>query len=124
MLSDDVRDLLNKPLGYEIVAELVNSKMGFNELKSSLPYDHVHDESLDRALDDLQEGSIIIIPPTRGGKKYALNGDLFTSDELQSIKWRARERSNDTSNHMDGPNFDSKFREVDETVEFSDDSEE
>lgn len=124
-MTNEKWDHLNRPLGYEVARLLIDSKLSFSDIKRDLPYDDVNDNELNRVLSgEGTEVEIFTIPKTRGGVKYTLNLQLFSKEELEMIRTRARARisdnlpekdlhhspkAEDTAPHLDVANMKSRF---------------
>jgi hypothetical protein len=125
MKSEKIRTLLERPSGYEVAEELIDSKKSFTELKSNL--DTNSDYEIYRIIEKGEDIGIIEIPLTRGGKKYTLNTELLTEDQLKEIQLSAYHRENDTEKHQDISNTKSMFKrdlssDVDITYQHNSDS--
>ncbi|WP_254840153.1 hypothetical protein [Natronomonas marina] len=124
-MTDEKWNHLNRPLGYEIATLLMDAELSFSEIKDNLPYNDVADNELNRILKEEEtEADIFTVPKTRGRKKHTLNLQLFSEEDLEKIRARARARIIDNlfekgpsnpskdetvESHTDGPNMESRF---------------
>lgn len=99
MKSEKIGNILDRPYGYEIAKLLNDSEKSFSEIKSGVNADW--DAEIQRILTDGENKGIIEVPPTRGGKKYTLNTELFTENQLEEIESKADQRGNNTPSHVD-----------------------
>ncbi|QLH83849.1 hypothetical protein [Halosimplex pelagicum] len=125
MLSNVVEDHLARTFGYEIAAILTDTELRRDELKEAIPYKDPHDERIERILIPGIEEGIFERALTRKYRKYTLNSDRFSEEDLDEIERRAKARLFDSNeevqsrklpdappenlNHMNAANVQSKF---------------
>lgn len=107
MKSEKMGNILNRPYGYEIAKELIDSEKSFSEIKSGVNANY--DAEIDRILTDAKDMGIIKIPPTKGGKKYILNTEQLTESQIEDIEWKADARMDNTPPHMNAEGSRSKW---------------
>jgi len=99
---------LNRPKGYEIARVLIHHKKSHRSIKRDLPYVDVHDEEINRILDPQNKECDVDVfqrARTYGETKWTLNNDLFSEEELEVIKDRAKARILDNTS-MKEEDFD------------------
>jgi|GEM_PF-2742225 len=125
MLANIVEEHLERTFGYEIAAILTDTELRRDELKEEIPYKDPHDERIERILIPGIEEGIFERALTRKYRKYTLNSDRFSEEELDEIERRAKARLFDSNeelqssklsdappgslNHMNAANLQSKF---------------
>lgn len=85
---------LNRPSGYEIAKLLIHHNRAPHAIKKELPYE-ICDQELYRILDPKNEECDVDVfhkALSFGGTKWTLNDDLFSEEEIESIKDKANSR--------------------------------
>lgn len=139
MVSEEQVEVLNRAFGYEIATLLMNRPMSRSEIQSLLPYENIHDTQVERAIDACYEKEIITVTAERGPDKFELDRSQFDQMALRIINVKALARmtnpaeerggpvagddipdecfvylskerlSEETTQHMDFPNLESRF---------------